>query len=118
MNTMTLTDADFAALEQRIFERMTGRSAKEFGTRPYTQFNVIPSPAAVHVGHGRIVRVGQIWRSNDPRELRAVRILDIPPDATPESKAFVQNVVTGKTSSITLRNFTIGTRGWSLEREA
>jgi hypothetical protein len=76
----------------------------------------LPIDAVGHaIGHGRILRVGQVWRSNDPRRLKAVRILDI---VTELRIAEVENILTGKRSLIALQAFTIGSRGWSLETPA
>jgi membrane protein implicated in regulation of membrane protease activity len=69
----------------------------------------------VAVGHGRIVREDQIWRANDPRRLKAVRVLAV---SGPGGWALVVNLVTGVISAIALKAFTIGSRGWSLERHA
>jgi hypothetical protein len=66
------------------------------------------------VGHGRIVRVGQIWRSNDPRRFKGIRILGVGDDQVVR----VINILTGTISQIALRSFTVGSRGWSLETPA
>ena len=63
--------------------------------------------------HGRSLRPGQLWRSNDARRFRIVRILRV--DLARDS-ALVMNIVTKVQSDISLRAFTIGTRGWSLEK--
>lgn len=68
----------------------------------------------IYTKHGRIVRVGQIWRSNDPRRFRGVRVLT----SYSLTHVKVENIVNGVVSFIALKNFTIGTRGWSLEKEA
>jgi hypothetical protein len=57
------------------------------------------------------LRVGQVWRSNDPRILRGVRILGFGPFG-----AHVENIVTRRQTNIRLDQFCTGTRGWSLER--
>jgi hypothetical protein len=70
-----------------------------------------------HIGvkaqHGRVVRAGQLWRTNDPRRFRIVRVekLDL-------TCATVRNIVTGQVARIKYEGFTIGVRGMSLEREA
>lgn len=69
--------------------------------------------AQKQANHGRVVRVRQLWRSNDPRRFRIVQVLGFEAGAV-----CVQNIVTGKISFIALENFTIGTRGYSLEKEA
>lgn len=63
---------------------------------------------------GRIMRVGQLWRHNDPRRLRVVKIVALH-HAT--QVAHVENVTTQKRSTIPFVDFTIGREGWSLERE-
>jgi hypothetical protein len=76
---------------------------------------VTPVSIGYAVGHGRIVRVGQVWRSNDRRRLKAVRILGIDHAA---QIVLASNVLTCHVSEIALRNFTIGSRGWSLDTAA
>ena len=70
--------------------------------------------------HGRILSIGQVWESNDERRLRAVRIMGFEFHAEDPTMTAVRvkNVVTGKISFILAKNFTIGTRGWSLLKEA
>jgi hypothetical protein len=75
----------------------------------------LPIDAVGHaIGHGRIVRIGQIWRSNDPRRFKGIRILSIGDDQVVR----VINILTGTISRIALRSFTVGSRGWSLETRA
>jgi len=70
------------------------------------------------------IRIGQLWRSNDPRNARTVKITRILNYVTghvrnhvvnPQDKVHVENVMTRKTSVIRANNFTSGTRGWSRE---
>lgn len=68
----------------------------------------------IALGHGRTIRPGQIWRSNDPRRFRGIRILEVFDDFT----VLVCNIVTRHVSTIAAAHFTIGQRGWSLERDA
>lgn len=67
--------------------------------------------------HGRVLRAGQIWQSNDPRRLRAVRVVQFLEHPQDEFDVVVENVQTGKQSIIDARNFTVGQRGWSLMKE-
>lgn len=71
------------------------------------------------VGHGRVLRLGQVWQHNDPRVLRAVRIIAILQDACyPYGvHCICINVQTGRESWIATHNFTVGQRGWSLLKE-
>lgn len=59
------------------------------------------------------VAVGQVWRSNDTRNIRAVRVEDI----MTTGYVGVRNVVTGKTTWIHVDNFRPGARGWSLDKD-
>lgn len=64
-----------------------------------------------YVGHGRTLIKDQLWRSNDARRFRIVRILHVHAD-----HVYVMNILTKHTSNIDRRAFTIGVRGWSLEQ--
>jgi hypothetical protein len=79
------------------------------------------------------VRRNQVWQSNDPRRLRAVRVVRIVTnngtsirqslvthrsDAECTDRVVVRNVVTGKESVVRRDQFASGPRGWSLLKEA
>lgn len=66
------------------------------------------------VGHGRTVRVGQVWRANDPRRLKAVRVLGIDDE---HHVVVALNLRTFHVTEIALTSFTVGSRGWSLEQQ-
>lgn len=72
--------------------------------------------AMVCVQQGRRLRVGQVWVSNDPRKLRAVRIVALHP-IDPDVDVIVENVVTRKRTTIDAKHFTTGSRGWSLMKD-
>lgn len=74
-------------------------------------------PHCVVGKHGRVLRMGQIWQYNDPRELRAVRLIVFFNRARGGFEVTVENVVTHKHSIINVKHFTIGQRGWSLLKE-
>lgn len=65
--------------------------------------------------HGRVVRVGQIWRANDTRRLRGMRVCAISPL---KQRVYGKDIVSGREVLVPLRNFTTGRDGWSLEQEA
>ncbi len=68
----------------------------------------------IELKHGRILEGGQTWRSNDARNLRAVKIISFHELAVGEVDVIVENIVSKRRTSIDARNFTIGVRGWSL----
>lgn len=94
-NSDPFINADMASLEHRVVAQLNGE------------------PIAIELMHGRTLKINQLWRSNDARRFRIVRIL-----AIGSFNALVQNIVTGKTSDIHLQHFTVGPRGWSLEVDA
>jgi len=67
--------------------------------------------------HGRRVRLGQIWRSNDPRRFRGVRVVGVTSSEASETVVHCEDLTTKRPTIILLRSFTVGTRGWSLEKE-
>lgn len=67
----------------------------------------------IHLTHGRRLRVGQVWRSNDPHCLRGVRIIEL---RNVTKIAFARDIVTGRKYVITFAEFTVGPGGWSLEK--
>jgi hypothetical protein len=69
--------------------------------------------ASIPLSFGRRLLIGQVWRSNDPRRLRGVEILDVDADL---QQAIVLNIVNGVVSHMPFSRFTIGRDGWSLER--
>jgi hypothetical protein len=87
---------DFARIEKRIHDH-------------YSQVN-----RGVPAAHGRVLYMGQIWRSNDPRRLRGVRIIDF--DLV-RRVVVVGNIVTNKLSEVPIARFTIGREGYSLEQD-
>jgi hypothetical protein len=67
------------------------------------------------------VRMGQYWRSNDPRRptlrVRVVgRSADLDLD-DPTARVHVRNVSTGRYSTIRRDQFNATTRGWTLDVE-
>lgn len=64
--------------------------------------------------HGRVVRIGQIWRANDTRRLRGVRVISID---VARRRVAASDIVSQRAATIPLRNFTTGRDGWSLEKE-
>lgn len=65
--------------------------------------------------HGRFIKVGQLWQSNDPRKLKAIRIVRV---YQGHGCVDVKHLDTGNVTSISVKAFTIGQRGWSLLKEA
>lgn len=63
--------------------------------------------------HGRRIRIGQVWRSNDPRRFAGIRVVGFE-----GQNVHAENIVTKRPTTIALTSFTVGTRGWSLEQEA
>lgn len=63
--------------------------------------------------HGRTLRVGQVWRSNNPRTLSGVRI-----KALLFFHVYVEDLLTGLPRYMLTSRFTIGPEGYSLEKEA
>lgn len=90
------------------------------GTRPqkfleFTDIRHIKCP------HGRVLRIGQVWRSNDPRRLRAVRLTCFVPECNVKEGGSmwcfllaVTDIVSGRKSYLKPEAFTIGWNGWSL----
>lgn len=74
----------------------------------------------LYASHGRHVRAGQIWRSNDPARIRGVRILGFAPAPWWSTQVAVkaEDLVTGRLTFIALDLFTVGPRGWTLEKES
>ena len=70
----------------------------------------------LHGPHGRRVRVGQVWQSNDPRKwAKRIRVTGL------RERSCLVDVVhldTGNATAIAAKNFTVGQRGWSLLQEA
>lgn len=71
----------------------------------------------IAIGHGRMIRIGQVWQSSDPRRLRAVTVFALV--LGPIAYVVGIDVVTRKLCRpIRVSNFTIGSRGWHLLKEA
>lgn len=58
------------------------------------------------------LKVGQVWRSNDSREIRAVRIISLG-----NTHAVCENVLTGVRTVIKRDSFRTGSRGFSLDKD-
>lgn len=89
----TMIDGDCSSIEKRLFDRFTVEGIK----LPY----------------GRTLRVGQTWRSNDPRRFRIVRVIELTP-----GYARVRNIVNDEERMLRWQAFTIGPRGFSLETKS
>lgn len=63
------------------------------------------------------LRVGQVWRSNDDRNFRGVRILKLY-NGTGRDFVLVENIITKRKTMLHRSSFRTGVRGWSLEQEA
>jgi hypothetical protein len=80
------------------------------------------------------VRVGQLWESNDPRrpnlvevkrilgyasghEILTSRVGDSVPNANRRDRVQVENLSTGKRTTIRRDQFMTGIRGWTLFKE-
>lgn len=102
---------DATEIEKNLFTHQ----AAEVEARAFTNIleRFAGRGACVPTGHGRTIALGQVWRHNDPRRLRAVRIVDVDEGLL---VAFGKNIVTGKITKIPFRQFTVGREGWSLER--
>ena len=72
----------------------------------------------VQATHGRIVREGQIWRSNDPRRFRGVGIIGFRFGRQNLMVEAVGITAPHIKTLISINSFTVGPRGWSLEKEA
>ena len=79
----------------------------------------------VFLPHGRTIGVGQVWRDNNPRVLRAGRVMSINPD---DNTITLRDIVTRIPFRVPVAHFTIVIRtgmwvghwswGWSLDKEA
>lgn len=79
------------------------------------------------------VEVGQTWRSNDPRRLRAVLVLNIctyetghsikrslvqhRADTETHDRVRVMDIVNHRITTLRRDQFSTGVRGWSLDRQ-